>query len=608
MRVLGISAYYHDSAAAFIENGSIKFCAQEERFTRVKHDSSFPQRSILAGLKFCNWSPIEIDYIVFYEKPFLKFERIMYTLLEAGPSGWPFFKNAIPLWLTKKLDQKQLINDNLKRIGINVNPDKILFSQHHLSHAASAYYPSGLNKALILTVDGLGEWSSTAVFTAEGSVITPHLEIHFPHSLGLLYSSITMYCGFKVNSGEYKLMGLAPYGKPKYFDHILKHLIELHEDGSFSLNQDFFNYFVDTKSFNYAWEKVVGFPPREPESPIRRQDMDLACSIQKALEHTILHLLKQIKKKIPGYDNLCLAGGVALNCVANQKIYESSLFQKIWIQPAAGDAGAALGAALSFYYYRNPSVNHLPSKLRDAFLGNCYSDEEYRRALEHSQLAFIHISDEPSLIEKVAQLLADGFVIGLHRGRMEFGPRALGHRSILASPLPHDAQKRINMKIKFRESFRPFAPIVCQDDCAKYFEPIGDFSFMLVTTKIKSLWINNPMNESEQPDIDWVNHVRSPFPAVTHIDYSARVQTIDYHTEPWLYLLLKSFGNKTSFPMLVNTSFNVRGEPIVESPQDAIRCFLGTHLDALVLGNYLVLKSDVPKEYLNVYHETLPPD
>ena len=570
MNILGISAYYHDSAAALVRDGHIAAAAQEERFTRKKHDSSFPQRAIRACLDTAGIPPEEIDWVVFYDKPFLKFERLVETYLAFAPRGFSSFRMAMPLWLKEKLFQKRILLRELKRIGNEVDwARKLLFTEHHLSHAASAFFPSPFEEAAILTMDGVGEWASTSAAIGKGNMIELFQEIHFPHSLGLLYSAFTYYTGFKVNSGEYKLMGLAPYGEPKHVNTIFEHLIDLKADGSFRLNLAYFDYCTGLTMTNARFDQLFGAPPRRPEDPISKHYRDVAASAQAALEHVVLRLTRSLARQT-GMRNLCLAGGVALNCVANGKVLRDGHFDNLWIQPAAGDAGGAIGAALAAYHLYLDRPRSIPAEadgMNGAFLGPCFSQSDIEGRL-HGVGAIFDILDHASLIQASVDALASGQALGWFQGRMEFGPRALGSRSILADPRPPSMQSTLNLKVKFRESFRPFAPSVLREHLGDYFDLDCDSPYMLFTAGVR----------------------RSDIPAVTHVDNSARIQTVHYETNPRYHDLLTAFHQKTGCPVLVNTSFNIRGEPIVGTPEDAFRCFMGTGIEALAIGNCFLRK------------------
>ena len=591
MNILGISAFYHDSAAALIRDGEIIAAAQEERFTRIKHDYRFPENAIKFCLDYASLKPEELDYVAFYDKPFLKFERILETYLQYAPIGIRSFIKAMPLWIKKKVWMKSLIQDAL---GDFKGP--ILFPQHHLSHAASAFFPSPFPEAVIITTDGVGEWTTTSMGIGEENNVQLLKEIKFPHSLGMLYSAFTYYTGFKVNSGEYKVMGLAPYGEPKYVQLILENILDLKDDGSFQLNMKYFNFAAGLTMTNNRFHKLFGGPPRRRESLLTQKEMDLARSVQEVTEMAMLNMARYVKKET-GKKNLCLAGGVALNCVANGKILREGLFENIWIQPAAGDAGGALGAALAVWYQYLGFSRIVDGNLefqKGSYLGPEYGDGEIRKYLESKQIPFREL-ERDEIIKLTAELLSQENVIGWFRGRMEFGPRALGTRSILGDAGSPKMQKKLNLKIKFRESFRPFAPSVLAEDVSDYFELDRPSPYMLLVAEVKKD-LQHQMNEEELKlfGIDKLNIARSTIPAVTHVDYSARIQTVHKETNPDYWELIKKFQELTGYPVIVNTSFNVRGEPIVCSPQDAYQCFMRTEMDYLVLGNFLLDKSGQP--------------
>jgi len=586
--ILGISAFYHDSAAALIIDGKIIAAAQEERFTRKKHDPSYPFHAIEFVLSFSKLKLHQIDYIVFYEKPFLKFERLLETYVAFAPSGFRSFCMSIPIWIKEKLFQKKLIFSELKRHDENFNDiNKIYFSEHHLSHAASAFYPSPFKEALILTADGVGEWGTTTVAIGKENELEILKEIHFPHSLGLLYSAFTYYTGFKVNSGEYKLMGLAPYGEPKYKKLITDNLIDIKDDGSFKLNQSFFEYSTGLKMISKKFSKLFGSKPRNPEKEKLTQfHMDIAFSIQSVIEDIMLRITNSLASEY-NIKNLCLAGGVALNCVANGKILRNGKFNNIWIQPASGDAGSSIGASLGLWHIelkKNRIIN-VEDGMNGSYLGPEYSQNEVEKKLKELDANF-EVLDEKQLIEKTALELTNGKTVGWFQGRMEFGPRALGNRSILGDARSENMQKILNLKVKFRESFRPFAPSIIREDLSTWFNLNCDSPYMLLVSDVVSDK-RRVMTEEEKAlfGIDKLNVKRSGIPAVTHVDYSARVQTVHRETNPKYYKLISEFKRKTGCPVIVNTSFNVRGEPIVNTPEEAFRCFLGTEIDILVIGN-----------------------
>ena len=593
-KILGISAFYHDSAAAIISNGKIIAAAQEERFTRKKHDSGYPFNAIEFVLKYSNSNISELDAIVFYEKPFLKFERLLETYVAFAPKGFIQFSKAMPSWLREKLFQKKLLINLIKQHDKKFNDSKkIFFSEHHLSHAASAFYPSPFDKAIILTADGVGEWATTTVAIGDKNNLEIKKEIHFPHSLGLLYSAFTYYIGFKVNSGEYKLMGLAPYGNPKYVDKIEKNLVDIKEDGSFRLDQNFFNYSTGLTMTNKKFHNLFGQEPRDSgKDKITQFHMDIAASIQKVTEDIILKMCVSLRKEY-NISNLCLAGGVALNCVANGKILKSKIFDNIWIQPAAGDAGGSLGAALAYWYLElNNERNDInKDEMHGSYLGPSYSNENIEKSLKQIGAKYEFIENE-MLIDKVADDLSKGNAIGWFQGRMEFGPRALGGRSILGDPRSETMQKNLNLKVKYRESFRPFAPSVLREDVNQWFDINNDSPYMLIVSDVlKDKQKQMTEDEKKLFGIDKLNIKRSEIPAVTHVDYSARIQTVHKETNKMYYNLIKKFKEITNCPVIVNTSFNVRGEPIVNSPEDAFNCFMGTELDNLVIGNYYLQKN-----------------
>ncbi len=601
--ILGISAFYHDSAACILINGKIIAAAQEERFTRKKHDPNYPHNAIEFVLKYASLKLSEVDQIVFFEKPFLKFERLLETYVGFAPKGFISFAKAMPIWIKEKLFQKNLLFNRLKQHDKNYKSDEnIFFSDHHLSHAASAFFPSPFSEAVILTADGVGEWATTTVAIGKNEKLEIKKEIHFPHSLGLLYSAFTYYTGFKVNSGEYKLMGLAPYGNPIYEDKV-KQLFDLKEDGTFRLDQKYFNYATGLTMTNEKFNSLFGSKPRNPQNEkITQFHMDIAASIQKVTEEIMIKLAKSIRKEY-GIRNLCLAGGVALNCVANGKILKQKIFDNIWIQPAAGDAGGSLGAALALWHIdqgNKRSIN-LNDDMKGSYLGTEYNQEQIETELKAAGANFETFKYD-ELIDKTSELLSNEKAIGWFQGRMEFGPRALGCRSILGDPRSNKMQKNLNLKVKYRESFRPFAPSVLREDLEEWFEMNVDSPYMLLVANI------NPNKKIEMNDeeknlfgIDKLNIKRSDIPAVTHVDYSARIQTVTKNTNNRYYDLISKFKEKTGCPVIVNTSFNVRGEPIVNTPTDAFNCFMGTELDYLVIGDCILDKSKqnskLKKEY-----------
>ncbi len=594
MRILGISAYYHDSAAALVEDGRILAAAQEERFSRKKHDARFPAHAVRYCLAEAGAALNDIDQVVFYDKPFLKFERLLETYVAFAPKGFSQFVNAMPVWIKEKLFQKLELGKHLKAFDPGFDyTGKLLFSEHHLSHAASAFFPSPFESALILTMDGVGEWATTSVMKGEGNTITPLKEIHFPHSVGLLYSAFTYFTGFKVNSGEYKLMGLAPYGKPVYADLIREHLVDIHEDGSFHLNMQYFNYCTGLTMTNRRFDQLFGRKPRPPEADITQGDMDIAASIQLVTEEIVLKLARHLRNeyKLP---HLCLAGGVALNCVANGKLLKEKIFDDLWIQPAAGDAGGAVGAALVGYHMHaeKPRTPAQRDAMRGSYLGPQFADADIQARLDRLGAKYRRL-DEGALLEQAAQALADEKVVGWFQGRMEFGPRALGGRSILGDPRSAKTQSVMNLKIKYRESFRPFAPSVLREDVAEYFDMDSDSPYMLLVAPVaekrrKPLSAEN----SQKFGIELLNVPKSDIPAVTHVDYSARVQTVHADTNPCYHKLISNFKRLTGYGVVVNTSFNVRGEPIVCTPEDAFRCFMGTEMDELYVGTFRLVKAE----------------
>lgn len=593
MRILGLSAFYHDSAAAIVADGKVLAAAQEERFTRKKHDARFPEHAVAACLAEAGVDADGIDYVVFYDKPFLKFERLLETYLAFAPRGFQSFAQALPLWVKEKLFQKSLLTKALDRSVPNGGwSDRLLFTEHHLSHAASAFFPSPFEEAVTLTMDGVGEWASTSVGIGRGNRLELIKEIHFPHSLGLLYSAFTYYLGFKVNSGEYKVMGLAPYGEPKYKDLILRHLLDLKEDGSFRLDLRYFDYCTGLKMTNKRFDALFGRKARRAEERLEDFHMDMAASLQAVTEEVVLRLTRALARET-GIANLCLAGGVALNCVANGKVLRDGAFKDVWIQPAAGDAGGAVGAALGAYHMfldRPRVASNKGDGMSGGYLGPSYGRADIARRLTAIGADF-EVLGEDALLDSVTDALIDGKALGWFQGRMEFGPRALGARSILGDPRSPTMQKLLNLKVKFRESFRPFAPAVLREDVADWFELDVDSPYMLLVAAVKRER-QRAMTEAEKRlfGIDKLNVVRSDIPAVTHIDYSARVQTVHQETNPRFHALLSAFKARTGCPVLVNTSFNVRGEPIVGTPEDAFRCFMGTDIEVLAVGDCLLRK------------------
>ncbi len=595
MRIVGLSAFYHDSAAALVVDGRVVAAAQEERFTRKKHDSGFPARALAYCLEAGRIGLEEVDYVVFYDKPFLKFERLLETYLAFAPRGFRSFRTAMPLWLREKLFQKQLLRDELRKFAPDFDwENRLLFTEHHQSHAASAFFPSPFEAAVILTMDGVGEWTTTSVGFGRGNQLEMTKELYFPHSLGLLYSAFTYYTGFKVNSGEYKVMGLAPYGEPKYAQLILDNLIDLKPDGTFHLDQSFFEYCTGLRMTNDKFDALFGGPPRRPEQNLTQRDMDLAASVQAVTEEVVLRLTRSLAADT-GAENLCLAGGVALNCVANGKVLRDGRFKRIWIQPAAGDAGGAVGAALAAYHIHKGHAREIDNRLdgmSGAYLGPCFDDADSAKRLYAAGAQFVRL-DDGALVARAADDLAAGKALGWFQGRMEFGPRALGNRSIVADPRSPQTQSALNLKVKYRESFRPFAPAVLREELADWFELDTDSPYMALVANVATPR-QRVMTEQEQKlfGLDKLNVPRSSIPAVTHVDYSARVQTVHAETNPRFHALLDAFKRRTGCPVLVNTSFNVRGEPIVCTPEDAFRCFMGTELDALALGNLYLVKDE----------------
>ncbi len=597
MNLIGISAHYHDSAAALIRDGRIVAAAQEERFTRKKHDPDFPAHAIRYCLQEAGLTLADIDGVVYYDKPLIKFERLLETYLAYAPSGFVSFIKAMPVWLKDKLYLKQTLKKELARLGgckeAEVPP--LLFTEHHQAHAASAFFPSPFEKAAVLCMDGVGEWATTSVWLGEGNQLTPLWEMNFPHSLGMLYSAFTYYTGFKVNSGEYKLMGLAPYGEPKYVDLILDKLIDLKEDGTFRMDMQYFNYATGLTMTNDRFAELFGGPARQPESAISQKEMDLARSIQAVTEEIVLRLGRTVHREL-GVDHLCLAGGVALNCVSNGRLLREGPFKEIWIQPAAGDAGGAIGCALAAYYAKSGAarVPEAGDSMQGSYLGPRYAADEIRRQLDEYGAVYRELDDN-SFFDQVSDVLADEKVVGWFQGRMEFGPRALGGRSIIGDPRSRNMQSVMNLKIKYRESFRPFAPSVRAEKVGEWFEQESASPYMLIVAPVREdKRIAMTAEEEKLFGIDKLNVPRSQIPAVTHVDYSARIQTIHQQTNPRYYRLIEAFEAKTGCPVLINTSFNVRGEPIVCTPQDAYRCFMRTEMDTLVIENFVLAKSDQP--------------
>lgn len=602
-RILGISAFYHDSAAALIIDGKIIAAAQEERFTRKKHDSSYPVNAINYCLSEAGISLEQVDYIAFYDKPFLKFERLLETYVALAPKGFQSFRMSMPIWLREKLFLKDVLVKEIKKTYKDFDSAKIMFGEHHFSHAASAFYASPFEEAVVITLDGVGEWATTTVAIGKGHRLDIVKEIHFPHSLGLLYSAFTYYTGFRVNSGEYKVMGLAPYGEPRYRDLILDKLIDLKEDGSFRLNQSYFNYATGLTMVNQKFADLFGKPIRVPDTDELTQfHMDIAASIQAVTEKVVLMMTRSLAKEY-NIPNLCMAGGVALNCVANGKVLRDKSFKNIWIQPAAGDAGGALGGALSVWHkeLNNSRMIHLNDAMQGSYLGPSYKQEQIESELLDCGAQFDSVT-ESEMIEVTAQALEDGKAIGWFQDRMEFGPRSLGGRSILGDPRSEKMQKVLNLKVKYRESFRPFAPSVLREDISTWFEADYDSPYMLLVDNVKaSKRIEMSKKEKTLFGIDKLNVKRSSIPAVTHVDYSARIQTVHKETNPKYHALITKFKEKTGCAVVVNTSFNVRGEPIVCTPEDAFRCFMGTELDMLVVGNCILRKERQNKLLIEDY-------
>jgi len=607
MIILGVSAYYHDSAACLIKDGEIVNAVQEERFSRIKHDSKFPIKSILFCLKNSNYSIDNVDYIVFYDKPFIKFERLLETYLAFAPKGFVQFYKSFQIWIKEKLFQKRMLIEELEKISKNKSTikSKLLFSEHHLSHAASAFFPSPFEESAILTMDAVGEWATTSFGIGKGNYIEIDKEINFPHSLGLLYSAMTYYTGFKVNSGEYKVMGLAPYGQARFSKIIKDNLIQINDDGSFRLNMEYFNYCHGLTMTSKKFENLFGSPPRKAETLITQREMDLAASIQEITEEIVIKISKYIAKQTK-QKNICLAGGVALNCVANGKLLKENIFKNIWIQPAAGDAGGALGAALNIHYLMLKNKRKVPNKLdlmKGSYLGPDFNHDQITNSLKKLDANFMILKEE-EILEKVSKDLSKGKAIGWHQGKMEFGPRALGARSILGDPRSPTIQKILNLKIKYRESFRPFAPSILEEDLQEWFDLNHNSPYMLMVAEIvKNKQLK--MNEKQKKlfGIDKLNIARSNIPAVTHVDYSARIQTVHKDTNPKYYKLIKKFKDLTGCPILVNTSFNIRGEPIVLTPEDAYKCFMGTELDILVIGNCYMQKIKQNKKTNSNYQQ-----
>jgi len=611
MRVLGISAFYHDSAAALIADGRIVAAAQEERFTRKKFDANYPRHAIEYCLNAGGVTLADVDYVAFYDKPFLKFERLLETYLTFSPRGFKSFRMALPLWLREKLFLKSLLASELKALEPKFDWDKRLaFSEHHLSHAASAFYPSPFQRAAVLTMDGVGEWATTSAGVGNGHELEIQKEINFPHSLGLLYAAFTYYTGFKVNSGEYKVMGLAPYGAPRYAQLIYDNLIDLKPDGSFRLNLDYFNYCTGLTMTNARFDALFDGPPRMPAAPLEQRHMDLAASIQAVIEEAVLRLTRSLAEET-GEANLCLAGGVALNCVANGKVLRDGRFENIWVQPAAGDSGGALGAALTIYHLyadRPRTVANTPDGMAGSYLGPEFDDGETQTRLKAAGARYA-IVPRDQLLERTAHALADGKAVGWFQGRMEFGPRALGNRSILADPRDPQMQKKLNLKVKYRESFRPFAPSVLREHVSQWFDIDVDSPYMLMVAPVHERHRREMTSEEQRLfGIDKLNVPRSSIPAVTHVDYSARVQTVHRETNPLYHDLIGRFHALTGCPVLVNTSFNVRSEPIVCTPEDAFRCFMGSEIDVLAAGSCYLIKDEQDPALRRNYQDEFEPD
>lgn len=606
MKIVGISAYYHDAAACLVVDGEIIAAAQEERFTRKKHDSNFPVNAISYCITYAKITSKDIDYVVFYDKPFLKFERLLETYLAFAPRGFKSFAASLPIWLKDKLFQKSVITSALNDLWGKDGKweEKLLFSEHHLSHAASAFFPSPFERAAVLTMDGVGEYTTTSLAVGKGNELSVYKEIHFPHSLGLLYSAMTYYTGFKVNSGEHKVMGLAPYGEPKYAKLIKDHIIDIKEDGSFALEMSYFDYCTGLTMTNEKFHMLFGGPPRKQESMLTQREMDLAASVQIVLEEVVYKLAKGVAKTT-GEKNLCLAGGVALNCVANGKLLRAKIFDRLWLQPAAGDAGGALGAALGAYHIMLNQPRKVLSSgidaMKGSFLGPEFSQKDITERLTRYGAVFKTLTED-KVVEQTAQALASGKAVGWMNGRMEFGPRALGGRSIIADPRSPTMQKLLNLKVKYRESFRPFAPSVLREDVSHWFEMDDDSPYMLlVADVVKDKRREMTAEEQALFGIDKLNVPRSEIPSVTHVDYSARVQTVHKESNPRYHALIQRFKGLSGCPVIVNTSFNVRGEPIVCTPEDAFRCFMGTELDLLVVGNAILLKTEQSQALVEDY-------
>jgi carbamoyltransferase len=592
-RILGLSAYYHDAAAALVVDGRVVAAAQEERFTRRRHDPAFPAQAARWCLEFAGLAPDELDAVVFYDKPFLKFERLLETYLACAPHGLTSFVAAMPVWIKEKLFLKSELRRQLRALARDGAPlPRLLFSEHHLSHAASAFFPSPFERAAVLCLDGVGEWATASAWVGAGTRLAPRWELHFPHSLGLLYSAFTYYTGFKVNSGEYKMMGLAPYGEPRYADLIRQHLVDVKPDGTFRLDMRYFGYATDLRMTTERFHALFGGPPHRPDAPVDQRTMDLAASIQQVTDEIVLRLARSLRRET-GERNLCLAGGVALNCVSNGRLVREGVFDDVWIQPAAGDAGGAPGAALLAWHESGGArpTGASGDGMSGACLGPEWSDDAAERFCRDQGLPYERLAPD-QLAERVADLIAGGTVVGWMQGRMEFGPRALGNRSILADPRNADMQRELNLKIKFRESFRPFAPAVLREQVQEHFELDRPSPYMLLVAPVRHA---TPAPAGTADGLERLRAVQSPLPAITHVDRSARIQTVDRSINARFYDLIDAFGRRTGLPVLVNTSFNVRGEPIVCSPIDAYRCFMGTAIDALVIGTCLLLRKDQPQ-------------
>ncbi len=601
--ILGISAYYHDSAAALLSDGRIIAAAQEERFSRKKNDERFPRNAVAFCLKQAGLAESDLDAVVFYDKPITKFSRLLESYLTVAPGGWATFPRALPPWLGEKLNLRGTIRHEMPDLRAET---PVLFTEHHQSHAASAFFPSPFEEAAILTVDGVGEWATTTIGQGRANEVSMIKELKFPHSLGLLYSAFTAYCGFRINSGEYKLMGLAPYGEPKYADLIYDHLVDVKEDGSLRLNLDYFHFLRGLRMTNAKFDRLFGGPRRQPETPVEQRHMDVASSIQAVTEH-IMSRLARHARELTGLSNLCMAGGVALNCVANGKILREKIFDQIWVQPAAGDAGGALGAALAVWHMNKedpqPRSVSKPDAMRGAFLGPEFSDDEIEDVLRRHNAVYRKLARE-DLLDEVAELLGDEKIVGWVQGRMEFGPRALGHRSILGDPRSPKMQSILNLKVKYRESFRPFAPAVLRERASEFFELDADSPYMLIVAPVQRA--HRLEVDSQAFGLERLKQSRSTLPAVTHVDYSARVQTVSAEQNPGFHAILKRFEEKTGCPVLMNTSFNVRGEPVVCAPDDAYRCFVNTEMDYLAIGNFLLERGAQPQKVVKQKFHPVP--